>query len=63
MSELTPCNFCSWRKIKKAYGEGNLKLVPAKGRLGGIEVLVREGEGWAEEPIAWSMCLTVHCVC
>lgn len=65
MSELTLCNWCSLQWYYRRYGKGNVKLVPAKGELGGLDVIVREGldQPWPKEPAGWFWQLTDHCVC
>jgi hypothetical protein len=65
MSELTPCNYCSLKKIKiRAEKEG--KIVTAVGQdiyIHPPEVerkdLHEDGPYWA----AWMMEITDHCVC
>jgi hypothetical protein len=57
MSELTRCNYCTLQSIKARHGED--------------QVFIRyNGHGWLEvrihgkdEPLAWFLILTAHCVC
>ena len=59
MSELTPCNHCSLVAI----------TADAEARGATVETHVEPG-GWIavkvsdrDEPVAWFMALTTHCVC
>jgi len=59
MSELTQCNYCSWKEAKKrAKKEGyKIKLKPSK-EMPGWLAKVKDGE-----EIGWYMEMSDHCVC
>jgi hypothetical protein len=60
VSELTPCNFCSYERYRReAQARGaTISLVPDR-ELEMLAVRVSD----REEPIAWFLALTQHCVC
>lgn len=63
MSELTRCNYCTLRDIKrnaKIHGEV-VTVRPAKG--GGIEVATHKPDEDPDSFSVWFMELTDHCVC
>lgn len=58
MSELTRCNYCSLRDMHRRADER------------GVKVIVSNDDGWvsarfsdSDEPSAWFLQLTSHCVC
>jgi len=55
VSELTKCNYCSFKAMKETYTKS--KITTKKNKTGGLDVY-KDGE-W----IAWFMQLTDHCVC
>lgn len=64
MSELTPCNHCTWKRRKelaKKRGE-EVRLAPSKEMKGWTAVLLKDKNG-KEKEVTWFMELTDHCVC
>ena len=59
MSELTPCNYCTYKGIKeRCKKEGKkVKLVSSK-EIPGWRAVKIEGK-----EVAWFMEITNHCVC
>ena len=62
MSELTLCNFCSLQKLKRRYGEENVRVNRDLDKDGWLEVKVRDEQGWHSAG-HWFLALTDHCVC
>lgn len=65
MSELTPCNYCSLKRLKaSAEARGN-EVILRLAHGGTNAYLVKKGEKVqpGDEPVAWFMELTNHCVC
>lgn len=58
MSELTPCNYCTLRNIKRRLPEG--VIVTTEQDDDGWIAVQRSDE---EQPSAWFAELTDHCVC
>lgn len=74
MSELTPCNYCSYQRIKKRADDDGLlvSLLPAHWGMGGTEVYVSPVDVDVEKMSeierhkyykAWFMSLPDHCCC
>lgn len=68
MSELTPCNFCNLRSIRRyALKRGKeVTMLPSTSELGGIDVYVHppDTEINTEKHFnAWFMALTDYCCC
>jgi hypothetical protein len=66
VSEHTKCNYCTLKALKRRFGVGNVKLLPARdSELGGLDVYVRSDmdAAWPEKSNIWFMQLTAHCVC
>jgi hypothetical protein len=58
MSEMTPCNFCTLRRIKARNKGKKVELQSALGSLGGYDVYID-----GEKSGTWFMAVTDHCVC
>jgi hypothetical protein len=58
MSELTPCNFCSLKRMKEHYGEFNI-VINDNEKHGGKDVRHNE----TGKLIAWFMELPKECAC
>jgi hypothetical protein len=76
MSDLTQCNFCSLREIRRlANREGKVVSIrPSKGEMGGVNVYVHPKEVHIRAGIegsmlhhtyfkAWFMSIGDHCTC
>lgn len=57
MSDMTQCNYCSFRSIKSRHRDEKITRKQSDKELGGIDVFV-DGKF-----VAWFMELTDHCVC
>ncbi len=58
MSELTPCNYCTFRDIRaRAKRDGKKAKTKLNAKDGGIDVLVDN------EKVCWFMELTPFCCC
>ena len=61
MSELTLCNFCTLRSLRKNQKGGSRTYVkPGKGEWEGWTVVTQSGQ---DHPVAYFKELTNHCVC
>lgn len=58
MSELTPCNYCSWRRMRRLNPDLRLRPAPREHWPDAVEVVDENGEFKA-----WFAELPDHCVC
>jgi hypothetical protein len=67
MSDLTSCNYCTLKRIRKdAKENGKIVVLKASGFMGGIDVFVlKRGEKLdrKEHFCAWLMEIPDRCVC
>jgi len=66
MSELTPCNFCNFRKMKNRNPHTDFRTIP-NAEHGGVDIQERpkgvpEDYPWTPRN-TWFMQLTDRCVC
>jgi hypothetical protein len=60
MSELTRCNYCTYKDIQERYGKEKVSFRLSIGEMRGwVEVNVKG----KRKPVAYFMQLTAHCVC
>jgi hypothetical protein len=66
MSELTECNYCTFRRLEQRYGAENVKLVPSTDLPGWVDVLRNAGTPdkpmWTRVGVSFVQ-VTMHCVC
>lgn len=62
MSELTPCNFCNLAAMKARAAARGVEVVVGAESVG-LDIWTTARYSDKEEPSAWFLVLTAHCVC
>lgn len=63
MSELTLCNFCSLNDMKIRAKERGVEVIVVHEPMGDMRGWISARYSDKDEPSAWFMVLTAHCVC